>query len=69
MSFLERTQLFLAGMFLSLGLVHFEIVNDLDQAAFWVTGAFSLCWVIEAIRKGRDRDDDLSAIVGDAKGS
>ncbi len=68
MNFLERAELFLAGMFLSLGLVHFEVVNDLDQAAFWVTGTMISCWGIGALLKRREKTLGPSVNFDDAKG-
>ena len=69
MNFLERAQIFLAGMFLSLGLAHFEVVNDFDQAGFWVIGATIICWGIGTILKDRQKTGGISANVSDAKGS
>jgi hypothetical protein len=69
MNFLERAQIFLAGMLFSLGLAHFEVVADFNQAAFWVTGAAIGCWVVGALLKDRGKNAELSTSVGDPKGT
>jgi hypothetical protein len=52
-SWLTRIQVFLAGAFLALALVHFGIVVDVDEAAFWLMGVIILSWLIEALIKAK----------------